>query len=259
MISFPPFTNAFGLVGDQISYARRSAAIRAASAASAQLKEEGITRADIPPKVLLPWLEGASLETDEQENLTQAWAGLFVRAAKSPDAVTVSYIETLKRLGKEEASLLEFFATDTSPVYSSIFYDPSRVDVFSEDNPLRINFLSKLDDAIQSGITIGNLQKRMENLGIQGMCQVIFFSLNEHRMVPTDFFDKHQHAISNLEHLRLIDVKSCDFDLKSGNLTVVWFQITKYAFDLIWACQGTLTGQQASGKQKSSASKPHEP
>ena len=239
-----PFTNALGMVGDQLSNARRSAAIRAAAKAAKQLQDEGISSARIPPKILLPWLDGASLETDEAEggSLTDAWAGLFVRAAKSSDAVTISYIETLKKLGNEEAELLQFFATDTSPTYSQKFYESERGHIFSENNPLRFRAIGRLEEILAKKDNLSELREFMEAWGFQGMCQIVFFSTGAFHMVPTDYFRAHEHVISNLEHLSLITVTSKIIGTKAGDVEITWFEITKYAFDLIYACQGVLTG-----------------
>jgi hypothetical protein len=239
-----PFTNALGLLGDQFSNARRAAAIRAAAKAAKQLKDEGISSARIPPKILLPWLDGASLETDEAEgdSLTDAWAGLFVRAAKSSDAVTISYIETLKKLGKEEAELLQFFAMDTSPSYSQKFYESEGSQIFSDENPLRYRAISRLENILSKEGHIAELSEFMEHWGFQGMCQIIFFSTEMFGMVPTNYFREHEHVISNLEHLGLITTTSKIVETKAGNVEIIWFEITKYAFDLIYACQGVLTG-----------------
>jgi hypothetical protein len=250
-----PFTNAMGWVGEQLSYARKLAAIRAASQAAKKLREEGISEAKIPPKVFLPWLEGASLETDEVENLSEAWAGLFVRAAKSSDAVTLSYIETLKKLGKPEAELLQFFATDTSPFYSEGFYGEKLIHIFSESNPLRHNLIGRLEKVLRKKPTVGSMKDLMEHFGLQGMCQVIFFSAGDARMVATKFFEENEHVIANLQHLGLISVNSAQFSTEFGVVEVIYFEITKYAFDLVWACQGILTGRKAHIARESASKK----
>jgi hypothetical protein len=240
-----PFTNAAGWVGDRLAEARINAALRAVRKATEQLKKEGISSAHIPPKVFLPWLEGASLETeDESEDLADAWAGLFVRAAKSSDAATISYIETLKKLGKDEAELLEFFATDTSPFYSEKFYELDGLHIFSDKNPLRKHALKKIAQFIKGNNEV-ELGSFIEHWGIQGMCQIIFYSCAGVRMRQTEYFREHEHAISNLEHLGLISIKTKTIKTAAGNIEIIWFEITKYAFDLIWACKGKVTGYTA--------------
>jgi hypothetical protein len=240
-----PFTKGAGWLGQQISQAQLLSAIRAAAKAREQLRQEGITKADIPLKILLPWLDGASLETDGVESLTDAWAGLFVRAAKSADVVTISYIDTLKKLGKDEAELLQFFATDTSPAFSRIFYEREDYHIFSDNNPLRPNAITRIENLLKKK-DLKALKEFMAQWGFQGMCQIILFSLDDQKLITTKYFDEHEHVIANLEHLGLISIKSKTIETKSGNIHFIWFEITKYTFDLIWACQGVLTGDERS-------------
>src|SRR5262249_16300538 len=156
------------------------------------LKHERIETAQIPPKILLPWLEGASLETDETESLSDAWAGLFVRAAKSSDAVVVSYMETLKKLGKREAELLQFFATDTSPFYSEKFYEIDGLHIFSEKNSLRSRAIGQIEVILAKQSSRTELREYMDSWGIQGMCQIIFFSTKDGPIIPTKFFEENE-------------------------------------------------------------------
>jgi Abortive infection alpha len=235
-----PFTSSLGMIGDQITIARKKAALRAASKAIEQLNSEGIKTAIIPPKVLIPWLEGASLETDNNETLVDAWSGLFVRAVKSSDAVTISYIETLKKIGKAEADVLQFFATDMSPDHSSQLYNQEIAQIFSDENPLRAGLVK----AIESSFKIGNLTDLKELLGgagLQGNCQIIYFSTPRYKMVRTEYYEIHEHAVSNMEHLGLVEIFTSSIDTIEGKVILTWFQITKYGFDLVWACQGVIT------------------
>lgn len=64
-----PFTNALGLLGDRIHLARRVNVLKAAKRAKSQLAAEGIFEGNVPPKILLPWMEGVSLELDDDETL----------------------------------------------------------------------------------------------------------------------------------------------------------------------------------------------
>ena len=236
-----PFTNAAGWLGDKLSYGRRDAAIRAASRARAQLQREGISSGEIPPKIFLPWLEGASLETDQSDNLTDAWAGLFVRSVKSADAVVISYIETLKKLGKKKAELLEFFATDTSPTFSLKFYHPDADGMFLDSNPLLRHVIDRVEMALDSKDFHG-IADFFDRIGVQGMCQIIFYTSELTGTQSTPFFEQNEHEISNLEHLGLITIRSRNLPTSQGAVQIVWFEITKYAFDMVWACLGTLTG-----------------
>jgi hypothetical protein len=69
------------------------------------LKERGISPHAVPPRLLLPILEGASIEDDEE--LHTRWAALLANAAASPNLVHPSYIEILRQLAPEDAGLLD--------------------------------------------------------------------------------------------------------------------------------------------------------
>jgi hypothetical protein len=240
-----PFTGTFGLIGDRISDARHAAAYRAAQKGVKMLKEEGIEVGNVPPKILLPWLEGASLETDDgvsgdekATSLEDEWAGLLVRAVKSSDAVVISYIETLKRLGAKEAKLLAFFATDTEPFFSAKFYEPRYMGTFSRSQEAVKPLLEKLNLCQNPG----EISDIMETFGIQFMSQILYYSVNGGQFSTTKYYDENEHAVSNLEHLGLIEISSQRFAHESRVYDVRYFYITKYAFDMFWACQGKITG-----------------
>jgi hypothetical protein len=73
--------------------------------AQRMLREKGISPQSVPPSLLLPILEGASIEDDE--DLHTRWAALLANAATSPELVHPSYIEILKQLSPQDAALLD--------------------------------------------------------------------------------------------------------------------------------------------------------
>lgn len=233
-----PFTNAFGMVGDQLKIARHVATLRAAQKAREMLAKDGIHSGDVPPKILLPWLEGASLELDEDEALQAAWGGLLARAVKSPDAATVSYMDVLRKMGTKEAELLSFYSGDTAPFFSSKFYGLNGIEPFSTENPLFENATNRLDKLD----TLDEQRKYFDGLGLQMMRQVIFFSVDGGRYNTTPYFDENEVAVSNLEHLGLVKIVKRSFDSRKHQVSVVWFELTKFGFDMMWACNGQKTG-----------------
>ncbi|MET3612528.1 hypothetical protein ABID16_000833 [Rhizobium aquaticum] len=236
-----PFTNSLGYVGDLLAVKREMGALIAAKRAKEKLEKEGIISADIPPRVLLPWLEGASLvDPGKEDTLVDAWAGLLARAAKSSDAANVSYIETLKKLGAEEAEQLAFFVTDTSPSFGVKFYAAK----LGGEDTLESGYFVEIQKYInerRDGVELGEIRAKFENLLIQKMAQVIFFAINGSTLLSTEYYRKYEHAVSNLEHLGLIEIKKSNVEIPVGSVVVIWFQVTKYAFDLFWACQGVVT------------------
>lgn len=233
-----PFTNSLGFIGDRLAMARRASVIRAAKKATERLADEGITKGCIPPKLLLPWLEGVSLEVDDDETLQDMWAGLLVRSVKSSDAANISYCDVLKKIGTDEAKLLHWWATDTPAFNSSKYYELNDTDPMSNSNPLLPNICSYLDSSSSND----ELRENIDKLSIQTMRQPIFFSINGTRFETTPFFEANESAVSNLEHLGVIRIRTSKFESDFNKYSIVWFALTKFGFDLMYACQGTVVG-----------------
>jgi Abortive infection alpha len=233
-----PLTEGLGWVGDQLSASRRASAIRAAAKARDMLREEGIVRGSVEPKILLPWLEGASLETDGPDSLSDMWAGLLARAVKSSDAVSITYIETLRKLGSKEAQLLHFFATDTSPEISTKFFGDIPDSFSPTTNPLLQDAINKLEERMENE----KLGEIFEDFFLQGMGQIILYSVDAKGLRSTPYFDVNEHAVSNLEHLGLIVIRRKRYRSTNHVFDLIWFEITKFAFDFFWACDGVVTG-----------------
>jgi hypothetical protein len=78
--------------------------VEAVAKAQQMLNKRGLSTHPVPPRLLLPILEGASIE--DEEDLHTRWAALLANAASS-DKVHPSYIEVLKQLTPAEARLLD--------------------------------------------------------------------------------------------------------------------------------------------------------
>lgn len=87
--------------------------VKAAQKARAQILASGLEQQPIPLTVLVPALEGAALEEDE--DLATRWAGLLATAATS-GAVLPAYADILRQLTPEEARMLDFIYEQSRPV-----------------------------------------------------------------------------------------------------------------------------------------------
>jgi hypothetical protein len=92
----------FAAVVQPYRIVRQAQAIRKAQQ---MLREVGISPQTVPPRLLLPILEGAAIE--DNEDLHSRWAALLANAAASSLSVHPSYIEILKQLAPDDAVLLE--------------------------------------------------------------------------------------------------------------------------------------------------------
>lgn len=85
---------------------------RAESAAAAMLRakqiaaEEGKRLPAVSPKMLSPWIEGASSEDLHSENILELWARLLASATAEFDPVLLAFIEICKKIGPREAKTL---------------------------------------------------------------------------------------------------------------------------------------------------------
>jgi Abortive infection alpha len=78
--------------------------VEAVVKAQRMLAARGLPAHSVPPRLLLPILEGASIE--DEEDLHTKWSALLANAASS-DKVHPSYIEILKQLTPDDARLLD--------------------------------------------------------------------------------------------------------------------------------------------------------
>ncbi|MBR7793451.1 DUF4393 domain-containing protein [Undibacterium sp. FT147W] len=102
----PPIEELGLLVKDQISYWRFNNQIRILNKAKALCEKNKINIKSLPPKLLCPYLENASLEDDN--DLQDKWAALLVNMVDSEQNIqnhVFPYI--LSQLSKDEFDLLE--------------------------------------------------------------------------------------------------------------------------------------------------------
>lgn len=102
----PPIEELGLLVRDQISYWRFNNQIKILNKAKYICEQHGICVKAIPPKLLCPYLENASLEDDDE--LQDKWATLLVNMVDSQQNIqnhVFPYI--LSQLSKDEFNLLE--------------------------------------------------------------------------------------------------------------------------------------------------------
>jgi hypothetical protein len=95
---------------DQVRMYRYERQLKCVVKAEKMAQEAGFTPQAVPPKVLFPLLEGASLEDDE--NLHDMWASLLANAAspKHPARTKPEFIGVLRMMSSEEAGVLRWMA-----------------------------------------------------------------------------------------------------------------------------------------------------
>jgi len=93
------------ILQDHVRRYRLQNQIKILGKAQSMLERANINPKAVPLKTLLPLLENASLEEDE--DLQSKWAGLLANASRDFDAVPPCFSEILKQLSPNEARLLD--------------------------------------------------------------------------------------------------------------------------------------------------------
>lgn len=104
-----PFTERRGLEGDQLRLERKELAAAVARAANETIILQGKTPGYVPPKVLVPLLENASLE-EEGSELLDWWTSLLAAASTDIDKQHPIFIEMLSHITAREAKFLQIFS-----------------------------------------------------------------------------------------------------------------------------------------------------
>ncbi|NEQ51013.1 MAG: DUF4393 domain-containing protein [Leptolyngbya sp. SIO3F4] len=102
----PAAEEAGELFADRVRYLRWKNSLHIVEQANKLLETRGITPQHIPLKTLVPILEGASLESDD-ENLKSKWSNLLTNAA-SGKSVHPSYPKILTEIIHPEARILDY-------------------------------------------------------------------------------------------------------------------------------------------------------
>lgn len=101
-----PSATEIGLsLGDRVRVYRVKNWIKTARKTQALLRSAGLPVNAVRPRLLLPIIENCSVE--DNETLQNLWAGLLASASQEADAVSPSFIETLKQLTPDEARYLD--------------------------------------------------------------------------------------------------------------------------------------------------------
>jgi len=104
------------LFADNVKLWRLKNQIRNLEKVKRIVEEENITLKQVNLKVLVPYLEGVSLEEDE--NLQDLWANLFTNYIDSSRNLTLNvYPNILKQLSTNEVKVLNYLAAHSNPIH----------------------------------------------------------------------------------------------------------------------------------------------
>jgi hypothetical protein len=101
-----PFSEGFGALGDVIHYYRQDMAIRSLKRAKELAILAEINVKPVPPKFLVDWVEKASLEMPEDNDLTNMWAALLLTAGETKSSTVYHFKRILSELTARHVQFL---------------------------------------------------------------------------------------------------------------------------------------------------------
>jgi len=107
-----PVTEATGYLGDVLRVYRQENAMRAIARAQALAVDLGVNVKPVTPKFLVNWTESVSLEsgTEDDDSITELWAGLLVSASQKEKPGHYLYRRILGEFTKDHADCILYFA-----------------------------------------------------------------------------------------------------------------------------------------------------
>lgn len=154
-----------GILSDQLKFWRWKNQVSIIKNAQAKIESSGLTKKQIPLKVLVPIIQNSSLE--EEDNMQEKWANMLANAATGRIDISPNYAGILNELSTIEVKLLEQIYKesmketdyhkrkniqfDTSKVIKFLSVDDQKIDLIIE-NLYRLNLLQP---PAGSGIKVG--------------------------------------------------------------------------------------------------------
>lgn len=94
-----------GILSDTVKFWRFKNAVNIVIKSKTLITDSGLTKKEVPLKVLLPLLENATLE--EEEQMQNKWSNLLANAITGAKNINPNYAEILKELAPLEVALLD--------------------------------------------------------------------------------------------------------------------------------------------------------
>jgi Abortive infection alpha len=128
---FGPAVEAMAIFTDKVRLLRWKRQVKMLARAHAHLRAQGISPNAVSLKVLVPLLDYASLEDEEDDAMIERWAALLANAAAGTDGASLlpSFPRILAELSPEEALILDMLyrdsASDDVPSLHSLYVPES--------------------------------------------------------------------------------------------------------------------------------------
>lgn len=230
-----PFTETRGLRADQIRLQREDVLIQIAEKARNRATIEGSQLLPVPPKMLVPFLEKASLEIDDEE-LKERWASLLLAASTAYESLLLSFVDILSRISSQEAKLLEevYDGTKDIPMVGVQDYiESNRIRVETNCRKLNTMVLERgkheklfFDFVTETPLTLGRIlggNTRSQRDTIQ------------HQNYPKERRRTYFDSVSILERERLVQLQTASPE--GSGIRVRYFDITYLGIKFLTACK----------------------
>lgn len=189
-----PITEGAGFLGTKLRGYRMEAALKATIRAKQICEENKLSINPVPPKFLLQWVEGASMENIENDNnLSDLWAGLLASTSSGDLKNNILFVDALKKLDRVHIDLFEFLIrNDRARFYNDTPFElaPHRLKQ-SIIRACRENkaFGSKMSDEVVLQIQRDSLEQLRDTSGAAIMFEGYYFYQDKQRQVMPCYDD----------------------------------------------------------------------
>jgi hypothetical protein len=241
-----PFTEAQGLKADQIRLQREDVMIEIARRAHKRLALEGTEPHAVPPRVLVPLIEKASLTDPDDAVLLEAWSSILASASKEARANHALFVDILSNLDAKHLQFLEFIGKTSDR--------SGKIDEFlglSEDEILNIaeesiNEITNNDLDEESGSNLlstklGNATRTRGSILIAGGMDRENVNIRQTFEIfgERNFGEFPEFITGALENMSLIRRNRISHNSFLG--VYLWLDyhiLTMFGFEFLYACQG---------------------
>ena len=133
-----------GLLADQVKFWRFKNQIKMLEQSETLLKDKGIKIKETPIKLLVPLLEGAGMEEDE--DMQDKWARLFANTVKENSEIeTTIYSYILSQMTSADAEVMNYFYNERlSPLHLKDLVELDNRNAIIVDNLMRLRLIKDL-------------------------------------------------------------------------------------------------------------------
>lgn len=242
-----PFSEATGVIGDVIHYYRQDMALRAIGRAREIAKKTGANLQPVPPKFLVKWVEDASLEESENDELVDLWAGLLVSASTdfSPihfqarrilSEITLDHIRFLEYICDIEIQNDHEFSLDADYSKYGELVNRDYEDPFQVES-MEFEFLKPIFSSINNSRLTVHFAKLRKSGGLTMKHEIIWTTEEQQvKEFSSNFVTKYLIEVGIIENLeRSINLKMAD-EKQRYFLELGIYHLTDFGVTLLNTC-----------------------